>query len=213
MSSSLHADRLALLVHEVRSPVAALSAIDGTLSDGEPDTAARRELVRLAALACRAIERIVTDAAVVSIHPETIDPAALVRDVATASGLRGVRIAITVPERTPAVDADAARLRQVLDNLITNAVVHGGPDAEISVAIRVEEALLIGVSDTGPGIPPADLDRIFDVGVRLDRETPGTGLGLALGRSIVEGHGGTLTVASTPGGGTTFTISLPLRGH
>ena len=66
------------------------------------------------------------------------------------------------------------------------------------------------MSDTGAGISADQLERIFDIGVRLDPELPGTGLGLALARAIVEGHGGTLTAASVPDRGTTFTISLPL---
>jgi signal transduction histidine kinase len=212
VSSGLDADRFAVLVHEVRSPVAALSAIAGTLEDGELDSAARRELARLAALASRAIERIVADAAVASIRPERVDPLALVVDAVAAAALRGWEVAVVAPERVPAVKADPARLRQVLDNLIANAVVHAGPGADVSVSVRVDEALEIDVSDTGAGIPRDQLERVFDLGVRLDADTPGSGLGLALARTIVEGHGGTLTVASQPGAGTTFTLSLPLSG-
>jgi two-component system sensor histidine kinase BaeS len=211
MSSNLDPDRLAVLAHEVRSPVAALSAIAGTLADGEVDSEARRELVRLSTLACRAIERIVADAAVTSIHRETIDPVALVHDVVTAARVRGVPIAFAAPQEVPVVDADPARLRQALDNLITNAVVHGGDSVEISVALRADDALRIDVSDSGPGIAEDELERIFDTGVRLDPERPGTGIGLALTRSIAAGHGGTLTVVSRLGSGTIFTLSLPLH--
>jgi two-component system, OmpR family, sensor histidine kinase BaeS len=211
MSSNLGTDRLAVLVHEVRSPVAALSAIAGTLVEGELDTTARRELVRLSTLACRAIERIVADAAVTSIRRETIDPVALVRDVVTAAKLRGARIVFAAPQELPGVDADPARLRQALDNLITNAIVHGGPRVEISVAVRADDALRIDVSDSGQGIAEGDLERIFDTGVRLDPERPGTGIGLAIARSIAEGHGGSLAVESRLGRGTVFTLSLPLH--
>jgi signal transduction histidine kinase len=211
MSRNLDTDRLAVLVHEARSPVAALSAIARTLVDVELDTEARRELVRLSTLACRAIERIVADAAVTSIHRETIDPVALVRDVVTAARVRGVPIAFAAPQKAPPVDADPARLRQALDNLITNALVHGGPGVEISVVLRADDALEIDVSDSGPGIAEDELERIFDTGVRLDPERPGTGIGLALTRSIAEGHGGALSVASCLGSGTVFTLSLPLQ--
>jgi two-component system, OmpR family, sensor kinase len=211
MSSNLDTDRLAVLVHEVRSPVAALSAIAGTLAEGELDSEALRELVRLSTLACRAIERIVADAAVTSIRRETIDPVALANDVVTAARVRGVPIAFAAPKEVPAVDADPARLRQALDNLITNAVVHGGAGVEISVALRVDDALRIDVSDSGPGIAEDELERIFDTGVRLDPERPGIGIGLALARSIAEGHGGTLTVESRLERGTVFTLSLPLQ--
>jgi signal transduction histidine kinase len=211
MTSNLDTDRLAVLVHEVRSPVAALSAIAGTLADGELDTEARRELVRLSTLACRAIERIVADAAVTSIRRETIDPVALANDVVTAARVRGVPIAFAAADEVPAVDADPARLRQALDNLIANAVVHGGAGVEISVALRVDDVLRIDVSDSGPGIAEDELERIFDTGVRLDPERPGIGIGLALARSIAEGHGGTLTVESLLERGTVFTLSLPLH--
>jgi signal transduction histidine kinase len=211
MSSNLDTDRLAVLVHEVRSPVAALSAIAETLADGELDREARRELARLTALACRAIERIVADATVTSIRRETIDPVSLVNDVVMAASLRGVPIAFDRPQVAPAVDADPARLRQALDNLITNAVVHGGPGVEISVALRADDALRIDVSDSGPGIAEEELERIFETGVRLDLERAGTGIGLALARSIAEGHGGTLTVESRLGHGSVFTLSLPLH--
>ena len=211
MSSNLERDRLAVLVHEVRSPVAALSAIAGTLVEAELDGEARRELVRLSTLACRAIERIVADAAVTSIHREPVDPVVLVRDVVTAARLRGAQIAFAA-QQAPLVDADPARLRQALDNLITNAVVHGGPRVEVSIAVRADDALRIDVSDNGPGIAEDELQRIFDTGVRLDPERPGTGIGLALARSIAEGHGGALTVESRLGHGTVFTVSLPLHG-
>ena len=211
MSSSLDLERLAILVHELRSPVAALSAIARALAEDELDRAGRRELVRLSTLACRAIERIVGDVAVASIHRETIDPVALARDVVTAARLRGAHVAFVSEEVVPFVDADPARVRQVLDNLITNAVVHGGSDVEISVAVRSDEALRIIVSDAGPGIANDELERIFDAGVRLAPERAGTGIGLALSRSIAEGHGGALTVESRLGHGTAFTLSLPLR--
>ena len=211
MTSDLDLDRLAVLVHEVRSPVAALSAIAGTLADDDMDPAARPELVRLASVACRAIERIVADVAVASIQRETIDPIALVRDVVAAARVGGVPIALATPDEAPAVDADPARLRQALDNLIRNALVHGGTGVDVSVAVRVDDALRIDVSDSGPGIAQHDLDRIFDTGVRLDPNRPGAGLGLAMARSIAEGHGGTLTVESAEGGGTVFTVSLPLN--
>jgi two-component system, OmpR family, sensor histidine kinase BaeS len=210
MTSDLDLERLAVLVHEVRSPVAALSAIAGTLADDDVDGAARPELVRLASVACRAIERIVGDVAVASIRRETIDPLALVRDVVAVARVGGAAIVLSTPEEAPAIDADPARLRQALDNLITNALVHGGPGVDLSVAVRVDEALRIDVSDSGPGIAQNDLDRIFDTGVRLDPNRPGTGLGLALARSIAEGHGGTLTAESVLGGGAVFTLSLPL---
>ena len=91
MTPSLDSERLAVLVHEVRSPVAALSAIAEAL-DADTDLETRRELVRLASLACRGVERVVTDAAVASIRSEPIDPEQLVRDVVAGAVVRGAHV-------------------------------------------------------------------------------------------------------------------------
>ncbi|HEX5027223.1 MAG TPA: HAMP domain-containing sensor histidine kinase [Gaiellaceae bacterium] len=213
MSSELDTDRLAVLIHEVRSPVAALSAIAETVSDGGLDTVTRQELVRLVMLACRGIERIVGDVAVASVRLEEVDPSALVRDVAVAARLRGWRVEAEIPQRAvPRIQADPSRLRQVLDNLLANAVVHGGKDGVVRLRLGVDDSVVVEVIDAGPGIPAAELERIFDVGVRLEADRPGTGLGLAVSRAIVEAHGGALTATSAPGRGTTMIIALPLTG-
>ena len=211
MTPSLDAQRLAVLVHEVRSPVAALSAIAEAL-DGDTDVETRREFVRLVTLACRGVERVVTDAAAASIHSEPIDPEQLVRDVVAGAVVRGAHVELTVVGELPAIDADPSRLRQALDNLIANALVHGPADGRVSIrAEAASAAVLISVTDRGPGIAADELDRIFDVGVRLDPASRGSGFGLPLARAIVDGHGGSLTVTSTQGEGTTFTIALHLR--
>jgi signal transduction histidine kinase len=211
MTDGLDAERIAVLVHEVRSPVAALSAIAETVSEAELDHAARLELARLSISACRGVERIVTDVAVASIHTERVDADELVRQAVAAAALRGAVIDADLALDLPEIDGDPARLRQVLDNLISNAVRHGSPMEAVLVRAEVDGMLRISVSDRGDGIPLEQQERIFDVGVRLDRESPGAGLGLPLARAIAEAHGGSLTVASAPGAGTTFTLALPLR--
>lgn len=105
------------------------------------------------------------------------------------------------------------RLRQVLDNLIGNALAHGASRGPVVVRTSRtgEHGAAIAVADTGPGIPRDEVDRIFDLGVRLDADAMGSGLGLALSRAIVDAHGGALEVESKPGEGSTFTIVLPAR--
>jgi signal transduction histidine kinase len=206
----LDAERLAVLVHEVRSPVAALSAIAEAL-DGDTDLETRREFVRLVTLACRGVERVVADVAVASIRSEPIDPEQLVRDVVAGAVVGGAHVELTVVGDLPAIDADSFRLRQALDNLIANALVHGSAGGHVSIRAEAASAVLISVTDRGHGIAAEELDRIFDVGVRLDPASRGSGFGLPLARAIVNGHGGSLTVTSSPGEGTTFTIALPLR--
>jgi two-component system OmpR family sensor kinase len=111
---------------------------------------------------------------------------------------------------------DPVRIRQVLDNLLTNAAVHTPLGTPVSVTVTlVQGGVAVQVSDAGPGIPAADQAQVFDRFYRVDktrsRDRGGSGLGLAVARSLVQAHGGTLTLTSEPGA-TTFTISLPLTG-
>jgi two-component system sensor histidine kinase BaeS len=107
--------------------------------------------------------------------------------------------------------ADPLRLRQALDNLMTNALTHAGSGGDVVVSGGLSETLvLVSVSDSGAGVPLADQERIFEAGVRLDAGRAGSGLGLVIARAIAEAHGGRLTVRSTPGEGATFTIALPV---
>ncbi|HET6624456.1 MAG TPA: HAMP domain-containing sensor histidine kinase [Gaiellaceae bacterium] len=204
----LEAHRLAVLVHEVRSPVAALSTIAGAV---RADDAGLPTLVELATAACRTIERLVRDAAAASVELEDVDPGALVREVAATAGLRGARMRATVQAGLPQLRADPLRLRQALDNLVSNALVHAPRGDEVVVAAALDDGhVLLSVSDRGDGIPPREQSRIFERGVRLDDTRPGSGLGLAIAKAIAEAHGGTLSVESEPGRGSTFTIALPV---
>jgi two-component system sensor histidine kinase BaeS len=212
MSAGFDHARLAILVHEVRSPVAALSAVAETVADLPADDAMRDELVRLAVAASRSIERIVMDLAVASVRMESLDAVALVRDAVASFAVRGESVATEGDDAPLLVDADPVRLRQALDNLIANALAHGGSAGAVAVrTTRSKDGIAIAVSDSGPGVAPDELERIFDLGVRLDADSPGSGLGLAVSRAIVDAHGGSLEVESTPGAGSTFTIVLPLR--
>jgi signal transduction histidine kinase len=210
MTGDLDRERLAVLVHEVRSPVAALSAIAESVGESGVDAAVRAELVRLVVAACRGIERIVADVAVVSIRFEEVDLRELVLDAVAAARLRGSPVQASVADVLPVLEGDAARLRQALDNLIANAVTHGAPSDVVVEGSATGNAVRLAVSDGGAGIRLVDQARIFEAGVRLGSGASGMGLGLALTRAIVEGHGGSLAVESAPGRGTTFTIELPL---
>jgi signal transduction histidine kinase len=212
MSSGLDQARLAVLVHEVRSPVAALSAVAETVADLPPDYSMRRELVRLALAASRGIERIVMDLAVASVRLEPVDVGALVRDAVASFSVRGDNVVLEGDVAKVLVDGDPVRLRQVLDNLIGNGLAHGSAGTPVVVRSSLSrEDVAIAVSDTGPGIPHDALVGIFDLGVSLDAGATGSGIGLTLSRAIVRAHGGALDVESVPSEGSTFTIVLPLR--
>ncbi|WP_020133727.1 sensor histidine kinase [Streptomyces sp. 351MFTsu5.1] len=109
---------------------------------------------------------------------------------------------------------DPQRVRQVLDNLLTNAAVHTPPGTEVSVGVRVRDgSARVRIADAGPGVPAADQERVFDRFYRVDkarsRDRGGSGLGLAVASSLVRAHGGTIALESEPGS-TVFTVSLPL---
>ncbi|MCX4093416.1 sensor histidine kinase [Nocardia sp. alder85J] len=113
---------------------------------------------------------------------------------------------------------DEARLRQVLGNLVNNALIHTPPEAAVEVRLTpAVDEVLIEVADTGPGLAPDQAERIFERFYRTDssrsRDSGGTGLGLSIVQALVAAHGGTVTVRSAPGEGTTFTVRLPRQGQ
>jgi two-component system sensor histidine kinase BaeS len=114
----------------------------------------------------------------------------------------------------PKAAVDPVRFRQIVGNLLTNALRHTPPGGRVDVrAFAVGHDVVIEVADTGEGIAAADLPHVFDRFWRADkargRATGGSGLGLSIVRKLVEAHGGGITAASTPGAGSTFTVRLP----
>jgi signal transduction histidine kinase len=174
------------------------------------------ETNRLAALIGDVLDTSRIEAGTFSYTFGDVDIARIVRDaVAVASvGQDEVRIRAEVAEPLPPIRGDAERLRQVVSNLIDNAVKYSpsGEEVEISAA-RENGALRITVRDRGAGIPYDQQRIIFEKFGRAEvpgASKPGTGLGLFIARSIAEAHGGSLDVESQPERGTAFTLTLPL---
>lgn len=204
----MSADRLeplAVLVHEVRSPVAALAALARAFRGASP--AERRSLVRLAMASSEAIERLVADAAVSSIRPVEVDLAGLAADAAQAARLNGAEVRVV--GSGVMVRVDPVRLRQALDNLLVNAARHAPGSPVVITVGRDGEVVTLTVRDAGQGIAPDQQQRIFQAGETAG-SAPGSGLGLAIARAIAVAHGGTLTVSSSPGGGAAFTLAVPV---
>jgi signal transduction histidine kinase len=136
----------------------------------------------------------------------------VLRTHAVALGAAGVRVRVDGP--LPEIDADRRRLTQVVDNLVANAIAYGcGPELEvrrieIDADLRGDEVIL-SVRDHGPGVPEAFAEQVFGLFQRLRQDRPGTGVGLALVRRIVDAHGGRVWVEPAEGGGARFRVSLP----
>jgi signal transduction histidine kinase len=120
---------------------------------------------------------------------------------------------VSLPARPVVVRCDIVRIEQVLNNLLSNAVKYSPESSQVEVEIACDESTaVVSVRDQGVGIQPADRDRIFEPFSRGTNvgSIGGVGLGLSVTRKIVEGHGGTIEVRSTPGAGTVFTVRLPV---
>ena len=120
-----------------------------------------------------------------------------------------------IPDDLPPVQLDYLEIEQVLTNLIENAVHYTPSDSSIHVSVHTEEdQLVISVADRGPGIPPSDLEHVFDkfyrVSGRTSERPTGSGLGLAVSRGLIDAHGGRIWVENREGGGAVFRFTLPL---
>jgi len=153
---------------------------------------------------------------------EPVDLSELVRETQETGELlaeeAGVAMDVATPEEPLVLDVDKSRIRQLVLNLIENAVKYTPRGGSVRVKLGQEDGLVtLSVADTGIGIAPGDLPHVFDRFWRADLartrtgERPGTGLGLAICKWIAEAHGGRIDVASRPGRGTTFTVTLPQR--
>ncbi|GAA0986085.1 Alkaline phosphatase synthesis sensor protein PhoR [Nocardioides aquaticus] len=215
--------------HELRTPLTSvLGHLELVLDDPGLSEAATRQL-RVAQRNATRLQYLVSDLldpaarglGTLELLRAPTDVAALVRDVvATGSAeARAAQIAV-VAHADDCVRAvvDVHRVHQVLDNLVSNAVKYTDPGGSVDVTVEADEdEVTLSVTDTGIGIAPDDLERLFEPFFRADhareRVAPGVGLGLGIARSIVVAHGGRLEVDSTPGAGSTFCVVLPRGDH
>jgi signal transduction histidine kinase len=217
----LRRDLVADVAHELRTPIAVLQASHEALLDGiaEPTpaqlTSLHDEVLRLSRIVGDLQSLAEADAAALRLTPSRHDLADIAAAAADSLAGRFEAAGITLIRRlSPAeVLADSGRLHQVITNLLTNALkfTPAGGQVTIEVGSRAGQAVL-QVTDTGPGIPAADLPRIFDRFWRGQgaARSSGSGIGLAIAAGLTRAHGGELTAASTEGEGTQMTLTLPL---
>jgi len=191
-------------------PSEALAALEETLQEINRMT----ELVEALLMLARA------DEGTAPLHRETVDLRAIVEETGETGELLAAEAGVNMEVATPAdpviVPVDASRIRQLILNLLTNAVKYTPAGGSVRLLLGPSNGrVTLTVADSGVGIAPGDLPHIFDRFWRADSartrtgERSGTGLGLAICKWIAEAHGGTIDVQSRPGRGTTFTVTLP----
>ncbi len=218
-------DFVANVSHELRTPLTVVSGFAETLQDDSLPADDRERFSATILANTRRMQRIVDDLLDLSRiesggwrpNPVQVDLRAVVQEI--FSGARSVadkkKIALVsaLPSDVPAVYADPTALRQVLSNLVDNALRHT-PSGSVTISARHEDdGVLLCVRDTGVGIPAEHLPRIFERFYRVDaarsRHEGGTGLGLAIVKHMVEAHGGRVRAESSAGGGTTVSVLFP----
>ena len=139
----------------------------------------------------------------------------IVDDMATAAAAKHLRVATSAGPGTKGLAVDAAKVHDIVRNLVENAINYTQPGGDVAIAATAEgDVLVITVTDNGPGIPPEDLGRVFERFYRVDksraRDPGGTGLGLAIVKHLADLHGGSVTVENRALGGAAFTVRLPV---
>jgi len=214
------------VAHELRTPLSNIRGWLEAAQDGlaDPDPAFVSSLLEEAVQLQHIIDDLqdlaAADAGVLRLHPEPVRIEELLGQVAAAHQARAETAGVTLTVvaqvgSAPALLADPVRLRQAVGNLVSNAVRHTPAGGTVTLRAYGEgaEVVVIEVTDTGTGIPPADLPYVFDRFWRAEksrsRRTGGSGLGLAIVRKLAEAHGGTASATSTEGKGSAFTLRLP----
>jgi signal transduction histidine kinase len=221
----LRRNMVADVAHELRTPLSNLKGYLEAISDGvvKPDEDTIHLLNEEASSLSRLVndlqELSLADAGEIKLIMQPEDVSLLVNEAVTVMQTKaiakGLAISNDLPATLPVVDIDLHRIKQVLLNLLENAVAHTDPGGRITVTTRQRgNQIHISVADTGEGIPAEELPLIFERFYRVDksrtRATGGSGLGLTIAKRLVEAHGGTIEVKSQPGQGSTFTFTIPV---
>ena len=211
--------------HDLRTPLVSITGALSSLNDAKvwQDNESRARLIENARQEADRLNRLVGNllnmsrleagAVKVRLEPTDIQDAigAALAQLDEQLGKREVRV--NLPDDLPLVPLDYILIEHVLVNILDNAIKYSPPDLPIDIAAHISNAFLeIDISDQGVGIPPEDLKRVFDKFYRVHRpdNISGTGLGLSICKGIIEALNGFIAAENRPGGGTTFTIGIPL---
>jgi two-component system sensor histidine kinase VicK len=228
-SDALRREFVANVSHELRTPITNIRSYAETLADSEdlpPDMVKNflKVIVNESDRMTKIVQDLLTlsrfDSGKADLHFEKFSFSLSVKNVFDAMLMEakksGLEMSLEIGENLPDILGDRSRIEQVLLNIISNAVRYTPEGGRISVrAGREDDTVWMEVADTGIGIPPEDLPRIFDRFYRVDkarsRASGGTGLGLSIAKDIVVRHSGNISVESTVGKGTTMTVKLPIE--
>ncbi|MCY1141108.1 ATP-binding protein [Actinoplanes sp. Pm04-4] len=213
-----------MVSHELRNPLSAIRSYSETLLDDPALTGEQRHLAEVIDRRSTHMQHLVDDlldlarleAGQMSIDPQPLSAARLIRETVQAqrpaAEAKQLTVTVDAPRHLPVL-ADPVRLRQVLDNLVSNAVKYTPEGGAVTVTARLTGDVVIEVADTGIGVPPGEHHRLFDRFFRASnavrKGTKGTGLGLAITKAIVDAHGGHISAAPAATAGSVFTVVLP----
>ena len=231
-ASEAKSDLLANVSHELRTPLTAILGFSEILvrgDDGPLNPRQHEDATTILASTRRLVEliddlidisRIEGNRLELHIQPVALRPllASVVEELRALAGAKGIGLSFKAASAPLVLDGDAVRLREVFINLVSNAVKFTGPGGTVRIEAVLESPpdrsapnVRVDVIDSGIGVPPEEQERIFEKFHRIaSPEYSGTGLGLAIARELVRRHGGSLTVESTVGLGSRFTVVLPL---
>jgi len=224
-NQTLRQEFLADVSHELRTPLAVLRGEVEALQDGvrpltrDAIASLQSEVMQLEKLVSDLNELALSDVGALSYRMETLDLVDLARLVAAphAGALRrlGLSLQLDLPDTAVPVQGDAGRLRQLLDNLLTNSGRYTEAPGQVVLSVsRHDDQAHLSVSDSAPGVPASELERLFDRLYRPDasrnRDSGGAGLGLAIARNIVQAHQGRIAATPSPLGGVCMAVTLPV---
>jgi signal transduction histidine kinase len=212
---------MADIAHELRTPLTVIQGrLEGLIDGVYPrDEARLTEVLNDTRMLARLVEDLRTlahtESGTLALHKEPTDVGVLVQEVVKAfepeSTARRVTVEARCAKDLALVDVDPVRVREVLTNLLSNALHHTPENRTVSLAANARaDLMVIEVTDSGSGIAAEDLPKIFDRFYK-GRGSTGSGLGLTISKNLVEAHGGEIRADSKPGEGTTITFTLPVR--